>query len=77
MSNAKSISSPLDDHFRLSSKIRPSTLKEKHEMDDIPYSLAILILMYAMVSTRLDIALAVGVMSGFMRNPSKTHWPAV
>ncbi|MCO5586459.1 hypothetical protein L7F22_040399 [Adiantum nelumboides] len=33
--------------------------------------------MYTMVSTRLDIAFAVGVVSRYMANPGKKHWEAV
>ncbi|MCO5582858.1 hypothetical protein L7F22_036759 [Adiantum nelumboides] len=33
--------------------------------------------MYAMVSTRPDIAFAVGVVNRYMANPSKKHWEAV
>lgn len=33
--------------------------------------------MFSMVSTRLDIAQVVGVVSRFMSNPSKEHWNAV
>lgn len=43
----------------------------------IPYSSVVESLMYAMVSTRLDIAHAVRVVSGFMSNPGKTHWQVV
>ena len=46
-------------------------------MSRIPYSLAIVSLMYAMVCTRLDIAHAVGVVSRYMNNPSKDHWKVV
>ena len=77
MSNAKSVATPLADHFRLCSKMCPSTPEEKFEMDGIPYSSRVGSLMYAMVSTRLDLAHAVGVVSGFMSNQGKTHWQAV
>ena len=33
--------------------------------------------MYAMVCTRTDIAHAMGVVSGYMNNPSKEHWKEV
>jgi hypothetical protein len=43
----------------------------------VPYSLAVGNLMYAMVCTRPDIAHAVGVVSRYMNNPSKEHWEAI
>ena len=33
--------------------------------------------MYAMVTTRLEIAHAVGIVSRFMHNPGHTHWNTV
>ena len=46
-------------------------------MSHVPYANAIGNLMYAMVSTRLDISHAVGVVSRFMENPNEEHWQAV
>lgn len=46
-------------------------------MKNVPYSSAVGSLMYAMVSTRPDIAHAVGVVSRYMHNPGKEHWNAV
>ena len=46
-------------------------------MAKVPYASAIGSLMYAMVSTRPDIAQAVGVVSRYMNNPGKEHWEAV
>ena len=40
-------------------------------MSKFPYASAIGSLMYAMVCTRSDIARAVGVVSGYMKNPGK------
>ena len=63
--------------LRLYSKMFPSTSEEKSDMNGIPYSSAIESLMYAMVSTCLDLAHAVGFVSGFTSNPTKTHRQAV
>ncbi|MCO5578552.1 hypothetical protein L7F22_032395 [Adiantum nelumboides] len=46
-------------------------------MEKVPYSSAIDSLMYAMVSTRSDIAFAVEVVSRYMANSRKNHWEAV
>jgi hypothetical protein len=43
----------------------------------IPYANAVGSLKYAMVSTRLDISHAVGVVSRYMENLGKEHWEAL
>jgi hypothetical protein len=77
MADAKVTPIPLAGHFRLSSELCPKTQEEKEFMEKIPYKSAIGSIMYAMVSTRPDIAHAVGVVSRFMSNPGKAHWEAV
>ena len=46
-------------------------------MSHISYANAVGSLMYAMISTRLDISHAVGVVSRYMENRRKKHWAAV
>ncbi|GJZ62643.1 zinc finger, CCHC-type containing protein [Tanacetum coccineum] len=46
-------------------------------MDQLKYYRAIGCLMYAMTSTRPDIAYAVGRLSRFISNPSRQHWQAI
>jgi len=77
MDNAKPVSTPLGNHFKLSKDQSPQIELECGYMDKIPYASAIGSLMYAMVYTRLDIAHAVGVVSRYMSNPGKQHWEAV
>ena len=77
MADAKPVSTPLADHFKLSLAMCPKTQEEQDYMKNIPYSSAVGSLMYAMVCTRPDIAQAVGVVSRFMSNPGKQHWDAV
>ena len=77
MKDAKSVTSPLAGHHKLSSKECPSSKKEKEEMSKVPYQSAVGSLMYAMVCIRPDIAYAVGVVSWFMTNPGQAHWNAV
>ena len=55
----------------------PKTQEEIKYMSSNPYSSIVGILMYAMVSTRLDIVHAVGVVSKYMSNLGKQHWHAV
>jgi hypothetical protein len=77
MDGAKSVSTPLGGHFRLTKDQSPKTDQEKVYMSKVPYASAIGSLMYAMVCTRPDIAHAVGVVSRYMSNPGKQHWEAV
>ncbi|KAH7422776.1 hypothetical protein KP509_12G025000 [Ceratopteris richardii] len=46
-------------------------------MKSVPYASACGSLMYAMVSTRPNIAHAVGVVSRFMANLGRAHWEAI
>ncbi|GKC84180.1 zinc finger, CCHC-type containing protein [Tanacetum coccineum] len=55
-------------------KLKPNTGKP---VDQLEYSRAIRCLMYAMTSTRPDIAYAVGRLSRFTSNPSRQHWQAI
>ena len=77
MQHSKPVSTPLATHFKLSRKCCPITEEERDELSSIPYASTIGSLMYAMVSTRLDIAHVVGTMSRYLSNPCKSHWNAV
>ena len=59
------------------SMIVQKTADEIEEMKRVPYASFVGSLMYAMVITRPNIAQAVGVLSQFMENPSKSHWDAM
>lgn len=64
------VSTPMDPAV----KLMPNTGKP---VDQLEYSRAIGCLMYAMTSTRPDIAYAVGRLSRFTSNPSRHHWHAI
>ena len=55
MQNTKLVSTPLDNHFKLSKEMCPKTQEEIEYMSKVPYSSAVMSLMYVMVCTRLDI----------------------
>nr|GFA00612.1 zinc finger, CCHC-type [Tanacetum cinerariifolium] len=55
-------------------KLKPNTRKP---VDQLEYSRVIGYLMYAMTSTRSDIAYDVGRLSRFTSNPSRQHWKAI
>ncbi|GJX84111.1 zinc finger, CCHC-type containing protein [Tanacetum coccineum] len=65
-----SVSTPMDPV----EKLMPNTGKP---VDQLEYSRAIGCLMYAITSTRPDIAYAVGRLSRFTSNPSRQHWHAI
>jgi hypothetical protein len=71
------VSTPINDSCKLSHAMCPSTPEELAEMKDIPYINAVGALMFLAVSTRPDIAYAVGVLCCFMANPGMAHWCAV
>jgi len=77
MSNAKPVSTPLANHFKLSSNQCPKTDKEVVDMAEVPYASAVGYLMYAMVCTRPDLAYAVSQVSKYMSKPGRQHWEAV
>ncbi|KAE8731263.1 hypothetical protein F3Y22_tig00002840pilonHSYRG00865 [Hibiscus syriacus] len=69
MSSAKPVSTPLANHFKLSSEQCPKTDKEAEDMAKVPYSNAVGCLMYAMVCTRPDLAHAVSQVCKYMSKP--------
>jgi hypothetical protein len=77
MENAKLVSTPLANHFRLSTSQCPKTVEETKDMSNVSYASAMGCLMYAMVCTRPDLAHAVSVVSKYMTNPGKQHWNAI
>ncbi|CAA0822792.1 Uncharacterized mitochondrial protein AtMg00810 [Striga hermonthica] len=77
MNEAKPVSTPLANHFKLSVDQCPKSDKETLDMVEIPYASAVGCLMYAMECTRPDLAHAVGQVCKYMSRPGKQHWEAV
>ena len=73
----KPVSVPLAGHFVLTKSQIPTSNSEVIKMENVPYANAIGIIMYAKISTRLDLAYAISALSRFMSNPSKPHWEAL
>ena len=63
MENAKQVSTPLANHFRLFTSQCPKTVKETEDMSKVSYASAMGCLMYVMVCTRPNLAHAVSVVS--------------
>ena len=57
MDDAKPVSTPLANHFRLSTNQYPKTNDEVKDMSKVPYASAMGCLMYAIVCTRPDLTL--------------------
>lgn len=74
MNNAKLVSTPLTNHFKLTKEMYPKTNKEKENMGKVPYTSSISILIYAMVYTRPNITQVVRVMRRYMSNLAKEYW---
>jgi hypothetical protein len=66
--------SPVSTPFDPSAKLVPN---KGIAVNQLEYSKAIGSLMYAMISTRPDIAFAVGKLSRYTHNPSLIHWQAM
>ncbi|CAA0830951.1 Uncharacterized mitochondrial protein AtMg00810 [Striga hermonthica] len=77
MNEAKPVSTPLANHFKLSVDQCPKSDKETQDMVEIPYASVVGCLMYAMVCTRPDLAHAIGQVCRYMSRPGKQYWEAV
>ena len=58
--------------MKLGAEDNPTSNDEKTEMVKVPYTSVVGSLIYAMVARRPDISFAVGVVSRYMENPSKS-----
>ena len=77
MHDAKSVSTPIAPHFKLSASQCPESDEDIEYMSRVPYSSAVGSLMYAMVCSRPDLSYAMSLVSRYMANPGKEHWKAV
>lgn len=71
MDKTKPMTIALGGYFKLSRELAAKTDGEKAEMENVSYSSTIGSLIYAIVSTRPDIAHVVGVVSSFMSRLKK------
>lgn len=71
MQNSKIISTPIENHFKLSASLCPTTDEEVDDMSQVSYISAVGNLMYAMVCNRLDLSHAVNLVSKYVDNPSR------
>lgn len=71
------VQTPMDPGLKLTSDMCSQTKEERDYMATVPYINAVGALMYLAISTRPDIAYAVGVLCRFSANPGPTHWKAI
>jgi len=76
LSDSKSVTTPVGAQFKLKSVQEGEESAEHSYMKNIPYSNCVGSCMYAMISTRPDIAHGVSLISRFMSKPSREHWQA-
>ena len=69
MENAKPVSTPLANHFRLSTTQCPKIDDDVQDMSKVPYASAVECLMYAIVYTKPDLTQTVSTVSKFLSNP--------
>ena len=74
MQNCSPIAAPMVKGEKFNINQCPQTSLEEEKMKGIPYASAVGSLMYAQVSTRPDIAFAVGILGRYQSNPGMEHW---
>uniref|UniRef100_A0AAV1T0Y1 Reverse transcriptase Ty1/copia-type domain-containing protein n=1 Tax=Peronospora matthiolae TaxID=2874970 RepID=A0AAV1T0Y1_9STRA len=77
MENSNPVKTPQEPGLKLTRSMCADGCKHAETMANVPYRNAIGCLMYLMVGTRPDIAVAVGVLSQFAAEPCPTHWQAL
>jgi hypothetical protein len=77
MGNSKKGNLPIVKGISLSVTQSPAIDKEESVMSNILYASAIGSIMYAMLSIRPDVAMALSMKSRYQSNPGMSHWSAV
>ena len=75
--NAKPVSTPLVNHFRMSTTHCPKTNDDVEGISKVTYASAVGCLVNSMVCTRPDLAQVVRAISKFLLNPRRSHWDVV
>ncbi|XP_055910869.1 uncharacterized protein LOC129945231 [Eupeodes corollae] len=77
MEDCNLVSTPLDINQKLIKETHQRGKQETDYMKTVPYQEAIGSILYAAQVSRPDLSFAVGALSRFNNNPSKSHWIAV
>ena len=77
MHDSKPVKTPQDPGLKLTKNMCEGGCNHEETMKNVPYRSAIGGIMYLMVATRPDLAVAVGALSQFAADPCPTHWQAL
>uniref|UniRef100_A0AAV1U7S1 Reverse transcriptase Ty1/copia-type domain-containing protein n=1 Tax=Peronospora matthiolae TaxID=2874970 RepID=A0AAV1U7S1_9STRA len=77
MDNSKPVKTPQYTGLKLTKNMCDQECKHEDTMCNVPYRSAVGGVMYLMVATRPDLAVAVGSLSQFLFDPCPTHWQAL
>ena len=77
LTNAKSVSTPMDPNTHFSVQQCPSTINQMSKMKEVPYSEALGLVLWPTVVLHPDTAYAVGILSQFMQNLGPAHWEGI
>ena len=77
MDQAKKGFLPVLQGVKLSQTQCPTTAEDREKMKDVPYASAKGSIMYATLSTRPDVCLAISLAGRYQSNPGVDHWTAV
>ena len=77
MEEAKKGFLPMSHGIHHSKSQCPTTTDEWDHMSKVPYASAIGSIMYAMISTRLDVSYALSVTIRYQSDPGESHWTAM
>lgn len=77
MHETKEVSTPIGQHFKLSTSQSPTDVSEIDTMKNKPYANGVGSIMYSMACNRPYLSYAMSVESRFMANPGEPHWEAL
>ena len=76
LKGAKSVTTPLAQHFKLSKEQEPKSNEDIAYTQKVSYASVVGSIMYSMVCCRPYLSYSLSVVSRFMANPGKRHWEA-
>nr|GEW27350.1 retrotransposon protein, putative, Ty1-copia subclass [Tanacetum cinerariifolium] len=72
--NSKRGHNPMKERLNINKTQGASTPKEMKRMQNVPYALVVVSIMYAVRCTRLGVAFAQNITSRYKQNPGEPHW---
>ena len=74
LKGAKSVTTPLAQHFKLSKEQEPKSDEDIAYMQKVSYASVVGSIKYSMVCCKPDMSYSISMVSRFMANPGKSHW---